>query len=166
MTLNLAWTLRLWSLKIVVSSCGHDGPFGSTCVKRLKSIGLIDTVPGMKALDMNTTEDTNVRHTREVVPGMIVTGMEVAEIDGAPRMGPTFGAMIISGQKAAHLALRALGLPNAVDSAGKIHPELVLTAADNAEVTDTQSLVISIEVLIARNNTVDSLYEVFFLLIA
>jgi len=27
-----------------------------------------------------------VRLTREVVPGMIVTGMEVAEIDGAPRM--------------------------------------------------------------------------------
>ncbi|WJX82763.1 triosephosphate isomerase [Trifolium repens] len=82
---------------------------------------------------MNTAEDAIVRLTREVVPGMIVTGMEVAEIDGAPRMGPTFGAMMISGQKAAHLALRALGLPNAVDSAGKIHPELVLAAADSAE---------------------------------
>jgi len=72
--------------KVVVSSCGHDGPFGATGVKRLKSIGLIDTVPGMKALDMNTAEDAIVRLTREVVPGMIVTGMEVAEIDGAPRM--------------------------------------------------------------------------------
>jgi thiamine thiazole synthase len=40
----------------------------------------------MKALDMNTAEDAIVRLTREVVPGMIVTGMEVAEIDGAPRM--------------------------------------------------------------------------------
>ncbi|GAU46185.1 hypothetical protein TSUD_93720 [Trifolium subterraneum] len=110
--------------KVVVSSCGHDGPFGATGVKRLKSIGLIDTVPGMKALDMNTAEDAIVRHTREVVPGMIVTGMEVAEIDGAPRM------------KAAHLALRALGLPNAVDYAGKIHPELVLAAADSAEVAE------------------------------
>jgi thiamine thiazole synthase len=72
--------------KVVVSSCGHDGPFGATGVKRLKSISLIDTVPGMKALDMNTAEDAIVRLTREVVPGMIVTGMEVAEIDGAPRM--------------------------------------------------------------------------------
>lgn len=72
--------------KIVVSSCGHDGPFGATGVKRLKSIGMIDHVPGMKALDMNTAEDAIVRLTREVVPGMIVTGMEVAEIDGAPRM--------------------------------------------------------------------------------
>ncbi|KAL2649289.1 hypothetical protein R1flu_017417 [Riccia fluitans] len=80
--------------KVVVSSCGHDGPFGATGVKRLKSVGMIDSVPGMKCLDMNTAEDAIVRFTREVVPGMIVTGMEVAEIDGSPRMGPTFGAMM------------------------------------------------------------------------
>ncbi|XP_020226642.1 thiamine thiazole synthase, chloroplastic [Cajanus cajan] len=123
--------------KVVVSSCGHDGPFGATGVKRLKSIGLIDTVPGMKALDMNKAEDAIVRLTREVVPGMIVTGMEVAEIDGAPRMGPTFGAMMISGQKAAHLALRALGLPNSLDYAGNVHPELILAAADqSAEIAE------------------------------
>ncbi|QHO00529.1 Thiamine thiazole synthase 2 [Arachis hypogaea] len=72
--------------KVVVSSCGHDGPFGATGVKRLKSIGMIDSVPGMKALDMNAAEDAIVKLTREIVPGMIVTGMEVAEIDGAPRM--------------------------------------------------------------------------------
>lgn len=117
--------------KVVVSSCGHDGPFGATGVKRLRSIGMIDTVPGMKALDMNTAEDAIVRLTREVVPGMIITGMEVAEIDGAPRMGPTFGAMMISGQKAAHLALRALGLPNALDGAAAAQPELVLASADS-----------------------------------
>ncbi|KAF8410695.1 hypothetical protein HHK36_003229 [Tetracentron sinense] len=127
--------------KIVVSSCGHDGPFGATGVKRLKSIGMIDKVPGMKALDMNTAEDAIVRLTREIVPGMIVTGMEVAEIDGAPRMGPTFGAMMISGQKAAHLALKSLGLPNALDGTysdmGSIHPELILAAAESAaEIVD------------------------------
>eukprot|EP00897_Mesotaenium_endlicherianum_P002782 jgi/Mesen1/2531/ME000161S01581 len=105
--------------KIVVSSCGHDGPFGAIGVKRLKSIGMIDSVPGMKCLDMNAAEDAIVKSTREVVPGMIITGMEVAEVDGAPRMGPTFGAMMISGQKAAHLALKALGLPNAIDGSSK-----------------------------------------------
>lgn len=118
--------------KIVVSSCGHDGPFGATGVKRLLDIGLIQNVPGMSALDMNLAEDAIVRLTREVVPGMIVTGMEVAEIDGAPRMGPTFGAMMLSGQKAAHLALKALGLPNALEEAetGKLQPDLILAAAD------------------------------------
>ena len=72
--------------KVVVSSCGHDGPFGATGVKRLRSIGMIESVPGMKCLDMNAAEDAIVKNTREVVPGMIVTGMEVAEIDGSPRM--------------------------------------------------------------------------------
>ncbi|KAK7312893.1 hypothetical protein VNO77_37123 [Canavalia gladiata] len=129
---------NMMEAKVVVSSCGHDGPFGASGVKRLKSIGLIESLPGMKALDMNSAEDAMVRLTREVVPGMIVTGMEVAEIDGAPRMGPTFGAMMISGQKAAHLALRSLGLPNAVDYVGNnsIHPELVLAAVDSAETAD------------------------------
>ncbi|XP_057950647.1 thiamine thiazole synthase 1, chloroplastic [Malania oleifera] len=125
--------------KVVVSSCGHDGPFGATGVKRLKTIGMIDSVPGMKALDMNSAEDAIVRLTREVVPGMIVTGMEVAEIDGAPRMGPTFGAMMISGQKAAHLALKSLGLPNALDGTQaetNIHPELILAAAESAETAE------------------------------
>ncbi|KAK9209583.1 hypothetical protein WN944_001950 [Citrus x changshan-huyou] len=124
--------------KVVVSSCGHDGPFGATGVKRLKSIGMIEEVPGMKALDMNSAEDAIVRLTREVVPGMIVTGMEVAEIDGAPRMGPTFGAMMISGQKAAHLALKSLGQPNALDGTyvGGVHPDLILAAADSAETAD------------------------------
>ncbi|KAJ8761868.1 hypothetical protein K2173_005579 [Erythroxylum novogranatense] len=126
--------------KVVVSSCGHDGPFGATGVKRLKSIGMIDSVPGMKALDMNTAEDAIVRLTREIVPGMIVTGMEVAEIDGAPRMGPTFGAMMISGQKAAHLALKALGQPNAIDGiyneAQNLQAEFVLAAAEAGEIVD------------------------------
>ena len=70
--------------KVVVSSCGHDGPFGATGVKRLKSIGMIVSVPGMNALDMNAAEDAIERLPREIVPGMIVTGMEVAEIDGSP----------------------------------------------------------------------------------
>nr|CAD1841099.1 unnamed protein product [Ananas comosus var. bracteatus] len=127
--------------KVVVSSCGHDGPFGATGVKRLRDIGMIDAVPGMRALDMNAAEDAIVRLTREVVPGMIVTGMEVAEIDASPRMGPTFGAMMISGQKAAHLALRALGRPNALDgtleeAAAGAQPELVLAASDGGDVVE------------------------------
>ena len=35
-------------------------------------------------------------------------GMELSEHDGSNRMGPTFGAMIASGIKAAHEAIRIL----------------------------------------------------------
>ncbi|KAF9152642.1 triosephosphate isomerase [Actinomortierella ambigua] len=101
--------------KVVVSSTGHDGPMGASGVKRLQKIGLVKEVPGMIALDMNAAEDGIVSHTREVVPGMVITGMEVAELDGVPRMGPTFGAMMLSGQKAAHCAMKSLGLPNLLD---------------------------------------------------
>ncbi|RZC53963.1 hypothetical protein C5167_012808 [Papaver somniferum] len=104
-------------------------------VARLKSIGLIESVPGMKALDMNTAEDAIVKLIREIVPGI-----EVAEIDGAPRMGPTFGAMMISGQKAAHLALKVLGQPNVIDGnyadMGGIVPELILADAESAETAE------------------------------
>uniref|UniRef100_A0A2P2I4J1 Thiazole biosynthesis enzyme n=1 Tax=Hirondellea gigas TaxID=1518452 RepID=A0A2P2I4J1_9CRUS len=96
---------QVMEAKIVISSCGHDGPFGASGVKRLAQIGLIDKVKGMSALDMNAAEDAVLRGTREIVPGMIVTGMEVAEVDGTPRMGPTFGAMLLSGLKAGDLAV-------------------------------------------------------------
>lgn len=45
---------------------------------------------------------------------------------------------MISGQKAAHLALQSLGLPNALDGSyvGSIRPELILAAADAAEIAD------------------------------
>lgn len=90
---------------VVVSACGHDGPFGAHSVKRLSALGMIPGHPGMSALDMNTAENDIVNNTREVVPGMVMTGMELAEVDGSPRMGPTFGAMLLSGRKAAHIAL-------------------------------------------------------------
>ncbi|KAI9304865.1 thiazole biosynthetic enzyme, chloroplastic [Cunninghamella echinulata] len=94
--------------KVVVSGCGHDGPMGASGVKRLESIGLVEPLKRMHCLDMNAAEGDIVKYTREVVPGMVVCGMEVSELDGAPRMGPTFGAMLISGQKAAYAARASL----------------------------------------------------------
>ena len=72
--------------KVVVNSCGHDGPFRATRIKRLKSIGLIPKIPRIKAVDMNRVKDAIVRLTKEVMPRMITIGMEVTEIDAAPRM--------------------------------------------------------------------------------
>ncbi|KAF1942253.1 thiazole biosynthesis enzyme [Clathrospora elynae] len=90
---------------LVISTTGHDGPFGAFCVKRLVSMQQIQKLGGMRGLDMRTAEDAIVKRTREIVPGLIVGGMELSEVDGANRMGPTFGAMVLSGVKAAEEAV-------------------------------------------------------------
>lgn len=79
---------------------------GAFCVKRLVSMQRVPQLNGMRGLDMSLAEDAIVKGTREVVPGLIVGGMELSEIDGANRMGPTFGAMALSGVKAAEEAMR------------------------------------------------------------
>ncbi|KAH7071896.1 Thi4 family-domain-containing protein [Paraphoma chrysanthemicola] len=91
---------------LVISTTGHDGPFGAFSVKRLVSMQQLPQLGGMRGLDMRTAEDAIVKRTREVVPGLIVGGMELSEVDGANRMGPTFGAMALSGVKAAEEAVR------------------------------------------------------------
>ncbi|KAA6413169.1 MAG: thiazole biosynthetic enzyme [Lasallia pustulata] len=91
---------------LVISTTGHDGPFGAFSVKRLVSMQQVEKLGGMRGLDMNTAEDAIVKRTREIVPGLIVGGMELSEVDGANRMGPTFGAMALSGVKAAEEALK------------------------------------------------------------
>src|ERR1700761_573678 len=48
---------------------------------------------------MNRSEPAIVNGTREVVPGLVMAGMELAEHDGSNRMGPTFGGVIGSGIK-------------------------------------------------------------------
>ena len=89
---------------VVISTTGHDGPFGAFSVKRLVSMAQLEKLGGMRGLDMRSAEDAIVKGTREIVPGLIVGGMELSEVDGANRMGPTFGAMALSGVKAADVA--------------------------------------------------------------
>jgi thiamine thiazole synthase len=91
---------------IIISTTGHDGPFGAFCAKRLVSMAAVDRLGGMRGLDMNSAEDAIVKNTREVTRGLIIGGMELSEIDGFNRMGPTFGAMVLSGVKAAEEALK------------------------------------------------------------
>jgi len=42
-----------------------------------------------------------VENTREVFPGLFVSGMAANESYGGYRMGPVFGGMLLSGRKAA-----------------------------------------------------------------
>ena len=89
--------------KLVIDSTGHD----ATVVRKLEERGLIE-VPGFGAMWIEKSEEAVVEHTGFAHPGLIVTGMAVSTTYGLPRMGPTFGSMLLSGRKGAQVALQEL----------------------------------------------------------
>ena len=93
--------------KMVVDATGHD----AAVVRSLQKRGLVE-IKEFGPMCVEESEDAVVENTKEVYPGLIVAGMAVATTFGLPRMGPTFGAMLFSGKKAAEITaakIKALG---------------------------------------------------------
>lgn len=89
--------------KLVIDATGHD----ASVARKLEQRGLLD-VAGCGAMWVERSEDLVVENTGEVCSGLIVAGMAVSTVYGLPRMGPTFGAMLLSGKRAAEIAVGAL----------------------------------------------------------
>ena len=88
---------------LVIDATGHD----AVVVRSLEARGLVD-IKGFGGMWVRESEDAVVEHTEEIYPGLIAAGMAVATTFGLPRMGPTFGAMLFSGKRAAEVALELL----------------------------------------------------------
>lgn len=89
--------------KVVIDTSGHD----ACVVKKLEERGAIKT-KGFGAMWVEKSEDLVVEYTGKLMDGLVVAGMAVTTTYGLPRMGPTFGAMLLSGKKAAEEALKML----------------------------------------------------------
>jgi thiamine thiazole synthase len=90
--------------QILIDATGHD----ACVVKKLEERGFIKT-KGYGAMWVERSEDLVVEHTGEVHPGLVVMGMAVATTYGLPRMGPTFGGMLVSGKRGAEQIIEKLG---------------------------------------------------------
>src|SRR3990172_1585328 len=90
--------------KLVIDATGHD----AYLVSRLAKQGLYNKLPGHGSMWVEKSEDALVEYTGEVAPGLIACGMAVNTTYGLPRMGPTFGGMLLSGKKAAEVSIRRL----------------------------------------------------------
>ncbi|KAG5126980.1 hypothetical protein JHK82_027815 [Glycine max] len=67
------------------------------------------------------------------------TYVEMLASSNQHQQGPMFGAMMISKQKVAHLALKPLGRNNAIDGTcgvGTKEPQLIFASADIEEIVD------------------------------
>jgi thiamine thiazole synthase len=89
--------------KILIDATGHD----AQVVRKLEERGMFKA-KGFGAMWVERSEDLIVEHTGEVYPGLITIGMAVSTTYGLPRMGPTFGGMLLSGEVGAEVALEKL----------------------------------------------------------
>jgi len=90
--------------ELVIDSTGHD----AYVIQALEKRGLAKRI-GEGGMWIEKSEDAVVEHTGLAYPGVVVAGMAVCSTYGLPRMGPTFGAMLLSGKRAAEVALEQLG---------------------------------------------------------
>ena len=95
--------------KVVVDATGHD----AVVAAKLADRGLLE-VPGCGAMSVRRSEDAVVERTGAVYPGLVAIGMAVSALHGLPRMGPTFGAMLLSAERGAECVLASLDAPEKV----------------------------------------------------
>ncbi len=87
----------------VIDSTGHPSTVTEVLVRKMgvKLDTVTGGIVGEKSMEAEQGEAQTVGNTKEVYPGLYVTGMAANAVCGGYRMGPVFGGMLLSGRKAA-----------------------------------------------------------------
>jgi len=96
--------------KFVVDATGHDAEI-TRIVERKSGIKLntkTGEIIGEQSMWAEVAEDTIVKNSKEVCPGLYVCGMCANAVFGGPRMGPIFGGMLLAGKKVAKDLIKRL----------------------------------------------------------
>ncbi|MDY6821296.1 MAG: sulfide-dependent adenosine diphosphate thiazole synthase [Deferribacterota bacterium] len=93
--------------KVVVDATGHDCEVCKIVCNKIGAKLKTDTggVIGEKPMWAEVAESNIENNTKEIYPNLYVVGMAANAVCGAPRMGPIFGGMLLSGKKVADLIL-------------------------------------------------------------
>ncbi len=96
--------------KLVIDATGHDCEICHLVTEKVggKLRTATGGIMGEKSMWVEMGEKKVPENTKEVYPGLIVAGMAASAVFGSPRMGPIFGGMLLSGKKAARLAIELL----------------------------------------------------------
>jgi len=118
--LVLNWSAVSWSklhvdplsvrCKVAIDATGHDAEVCRIVVEKIgpKLRTKTGEVMGEKSMWAERGEREILENTREVYPGLVVAGMTANAVFGSPRMGAIFGGMLLSGKKAARVAMELL----------------------------------------------------------
>lgn len=97
--------------RCVVDATGHDTEIIHTVLRKIPNAKLnteTGTIIGELPMNAEIGEKILLNTTKEVYPGLYVTGMAANACSGGQRMGPIFGGMLLSGEKVANIIIDRL----------------------------------------------------------
>jgi len=96
--------------KFVIDATGHAAEVVRIAERKsgIKLKTKTGKIIGEQSMWAEVGEETIVKNSKEVAPGLYTCGMCANAVFGGPRMGPIFGGMLLSGEKIAKELLKKL----------------------------------------------------------
>lgn len=96
--------------RVVIDATGHECEICKIVRNKIGAKLTTETggVVGERSMWADIGEREILNNTREIYPGLVVTGMAANAVLGSPRMGAIFGGMLLSGKRAAELILEEI----------------------------------------------------------